>query len=356
VTEEAAGLTFSAYDTDGSGQLDIEEFIVAYNMVRQDFSRPRSAPPPKTDLTPNLTKGKYFVGSKGGGRYATVKSREGEKEMMGSIVCDLFDDGSFVYSYECSHDDMPDGEDVLGYFLDGLFGSSAEGANTKLHDIQEKLKTAGIKSVAALRSKSKRDLDAIGLPIGPRAKISGSIDNWRPPKYNDDSFVLRGRWQAKDCGPVVQVRFIGYEEELAAYENVCVPSDADFTLDASFVPSGACRAMNGNMPSPAGLRRAFLTFTTDPREEEEVGWVRCKKETISNLCGSKLLQLTSDAEWLIKEYQQQTEELLESGGCYVDHHQVGRARDKFTHLKSTIDQCLAVFEDYYGSIERTVAK
>ena len=98
---------------------------------------------------------------------------------------------------------------------------------------------------------------------------------------------------------------------------------------------------------------------------------RCKKETISNLCGSKLLQLTSDAEWLIKEYQQQTEELLESGGCYVDHHQVhsmvwkvadillvqvGRARDKFTHLKSTIDQCLAVFEDYYGSIERTVAK
>lgn len=195
---------------------------------------------PEEDLTPNLTKGKYFVGSKGGGRYATVKSRDGQPDAMGSIVCDLFEDGSFVYMYECNHgvlhqliavgrgvltmcaytDDMPDGEDVLGYFLDGLFGSTSkvpqnglfmvvddvdQGANTKLHEIQELLRAAGIASVADLRKKSKRELDAIGLPIGPRAKISNSIEGWRPPKYNDDSFVLRGRWQAKDCGPVVQV-------------------------------------------------------------------------------------------------------------------------------------------------------
>ena len=64
--------------------------------------------------------------------------------------------------------------------------------------------------------------------------------------------------------------------------------------------------------------------------------VRCKKETISNLCGSKLLQLTTDAEWLIKEYKQQTKELCDSGGCYVDHHQAGP-------LHSLLDSLLAQY-------------
>lgn len=55
------------------------------------------------DTTPNQTTGKFFVGSKGGGRYQTVEQREGEAEPDGSIVCDLFDDGSFVYKFEANH-------------------------------------------------------------------------------------------------------------------------------------------------------------------------------------------------------------------------------------------------------------
>eukprot|EP00658_Telonema_sp_P-2_P032500 TRINITY_DN24054_c0_g1_i1.p1 TRINITY_DN24054_c0_g1~~TRINITY_DN24054_c0_g1_i1.p1 ORF type:complete len:495 (+),score=129.97 TRINITY_DN24054_c0_g1_i1:148-1632(+) len=352
VSEQSAAETFSAYDNDGSGQLDLQEFIVAYNMVRQDFNRPRSTVEAE-DTTPNLCNGKHFVGSKGGGRYVTVGPREDEKsDQDGAIVCDMFDDGSFVYKYEANHDDMPDGPEVLDYFLEGLFGTTVQPQGpSKVDEIRNFLQQGGVNSMEALRAKSKRELDDFGIPIGPRAKITGSAESWRPPKYNDESFILRGRWQAKDCGPVTQVRFIVHEEEFAAYDGVRVPSKMDYTLDASFVPSGACRAMNGNMPAASGLRRAFLTFTTDPREEEEVNWVKTKKDTILNLCGGKLSKLSLDVDWVLKEYQFQTEELVESGGCYVDQPQVKRSQEKLAHLKSTIDQCVAVFEDYYGSVQ-----
>jgi len=531
---EAAASTFSAFDEDGSGQLDLEEFIVAYNMVRQDLARPKSIPPVPEDLTPNLTTGKYFVGKKGAGRFRTVAAAASDDEKpMGSMTCDLFEDGLFVYQYEACHDDMPDGVEVLNFFLEDLFGKrdleeaapipaatgvagrakappsarsnagsgsgisgaagSASGeastragsvaaskagsrpagsaagsaaasragsaagsaggsrvgsvagsvvaseqqsrpaSNTstksknsqqyvetkcarpasnpatpepapyqhhidgsiaasahssravskastrgqvvspsgsraaskasvrapgaprvsvgfKMKQIEKILHQGRIRSMAQLRSKSKRELDELGLALGPRAKISAAVESWRPPKYNDESFVMRGRWQAKEVGPVVQVRFRGEEEELAAYDNVRVPSQADFTLDASFLPSGSCRALNGNMPTANGLQRAFLSYLTDPREEEEVGWVRVKKETITNMIGSRLSALASDADWLLGEYAVQSNELVKSGGCYVDGPQVKRSQDKMQQLKSTIDQCVAVFEDYYGSV------
>jgi len=220
----------------------------------------------------------------------------------------------------------------------------------KMKQIEQLLHKGHIRSMAQLRSKSKRELDELGLALGPRAKISGAVETWKPPKYNDESFVMRGRWQAKEVGKLVQVRFIGQEEELAAYDNVRVPSKADFTLDASFLPSGSCRALNGNMPIANGLQRAFLSYLTDPREEEEVGWVRVKKETITNMIGSRLSALAKDADWLMGEYAVQSNELVKSGGCYVDGPQVKRSQDKMTQLKSTIDQCVAVFEDYYGSV------
>eukprot|EP00656_Telonema_subtile_P008701 TRINITY_DN14063_c0_g1_i4.p1 TRINITY_DN14063_c0_g1~~TRINITY_DN14063_c0_g1_i4.p1 ORF type:complete len:325 (-),score=89.15 TRINITY_DN14063_c0_g1_i4:201-1175(-) len=319
-------------------------------MVRQDAEQSRPGAP-EQDTQPNQTQGKSFVGKKGGGRYATVAPRDGEASLDGSIVCDIFDDGSFVYKYEADHEDMPDGEEVLDYFIESLFGSLQQNAN-KVEEIKGMLTQGGIYSMAELKSKKKRDLDNLGIPIGPRAKITGARKEWRPPKYNDESFIIRGRWQARDVGPVVHVRFVGEEEEYGAYDNVKMPCKIDFSLDTSFVPAGACRAMNGNMPGPAGLRRAFLTYVCDPREEEEVGWVKCKKETITNLCGDKLVDLARDANWLLTEYRVQSKELVESGGCYVDQQQVKRASDKFTLLKTTVDQCMAVFEDYYGIVPR----
>ena len=78
--------------------------------------------------------------------------------------------------------------------------------------------------------------------------------------------------------------------------------------------------------------------------------VRVKKETITNMIGSRLSALAKDADWLMGEYAVQSNELVKSGGCYVDGPQVKRSQDKMTQLKSTIDQCVAVFEDYYGSV------
>ena len=46
------------------GLFVVSEFIVAYNMVRQDLARPKSVPPTPIDMTPNMTNGKYFVGKK----------------------------------------------------------------------------------------------------------------------------------------------------------------------------------------------------------------------------------------------------------------------------------------------------
>ena len=122
----------------------VSEFIVAYNMVRQDLARPKSVPPTPIDMTPNMTNGKYFVGKKvptrfylcrslllsncclinlllpfifcnnvkhfegemlqGGGRYRTVEvASEQEGAPSGRITCDMFEDGLFVYQYEASH-------------------------------------------------------------------------------------------------------------------------------------------------------------------------------------------------------------------------------------------------------------
>jgi len=351
ILEDNIRTTFAAYDNDGSGMLDLQEFRIAYNMLRQDQFSPRPGKSLPEDKTPNLCAGKYFVGRKGGGRYCTVAGRDEDVPGAGSIQLDMFDDGSFVYHFEANHDDMPDGQEVLTYFLESLFGSLHQNAN-KVSEMQELLSSGGINSMSQLCSKSKNELDQLGIPIGSRAKITASRKVWRPPRYNDESFIVRGRWQARELAGVCQVRFIANEEELTAYDGVKMPCNHDFTLDAGFVPSGACRGLNGNMPAPGGLMRSFLVYTTDPREEEEVGWVKCKKETISHLCGARMSKLCKEASWLVDEYKVQSKELLQSGGCYVDQTQVKRCHDKFSTMKTTLDQCLAVFEDYYGATPR----
>ena len=44
----------------------------------------------------------------------------------------------------------------------------------KMKQIEQLLHKGRIRSMAQLRSKSKRELDELGLALGPRAKISGA--------------------------------------------------------------------------------------------------------------------------------------------------------------------------------------
>jgi len=388
-TLQQAADAFSAYDKNGSGELGFQEFQVAFTMIKvSKQAASGSVTETRPASPPNKAEGKSFTGGKGGGRYANVKepnaspppspTRSAPKSPSpagapgGSlpsqkvatpvpdpapsggdrIILDMFEDGRFIYKYNHTQDSEGDGAAEMHLFLEGIFGTEEQMAlrgQDVVQRLQTQLKVGGVQNMTQLRGMTKRDLDEIGIPVGPRAAMVEQCKAWKPPNWSDASFVLKGRWSAATSGVTVKVTFTATSEEIAAYDNVEVPSGAVFVLDGAFVASGACRGLNGNTPGVDGMERAFLAFQTDPIEEAEVEWVRGQKKLIKDLLGAKLVEMQQGAEWMLAEYQVQTKPLLKDGGVYVRAESVQNSEEKFQQLSSMVSQTLATFEDYYGS-------
>jgi len=342
--------------------------LSAAELDRQGTPKQKGTPPPSP---PNKTTGKSFTGGRGGGLYTNVaddaspstpieetpgspKSPKAEVAVGTAIVLEMKDEGTFVYRYTESRDGVPDGPEILKIFLESLFENPAQKAyrgDNVVQELQDQLAEGNIHCMADLRKHSKRDLDTMGIPVGPRAALVDKNKTWTPPNWEDSSFILRGKWSAVDYGVSTKVTYTAETEEITAYDGVEVPSGAVFSLDGAFTASGQCRGLNGNVPGKLDLERAFLAFTTDMVEEEEVEKVRIQKEQIREVLGHRIKEMSETAEWMLTEYNSRTGPLLDDGGVYVSHESVKKSGDKILLLKSILDQTLATFEDYYGNGE-----
>ena len=315
----------------------------------------------------NKAGGKSFTGSRGGGRYTNVQQEDvpGSDAMPMSpgpaaregnnIQLDMWDDGRFEYTFVQNKDGQPDGPEVLQLFLAELFGTAKQKA-FRGDDIVERLGNqlaeSGIHTMKQIRATTKRELDELGIGVGPRAMLVDRSKEWTPPNWDDTSFALKGKWSAEQNGAVVSITFSAETETMAAYDNVEVPSSTTFSLDGAFMASGQCRGLNGNCPGPVEPQRAFLAYQTDMLEEAEVSHVRQRKELMREMLGGKLHEMSVLSEWVLSEYRDKKAPLLQEGWCYASIEAVQRSEDKLVALKSCVDQALATFEDYYGASER----